>query len=810
MILRNVTLRPFGGLTDLHMGFERGLNVITGRNEAGKTTLFSAIQKVLFTRTNLNKREYEKEIKSFIPIGGDTSHVELEFEAGGSICSIKRTWGATKGSVLVVDNGAAVTDEDSIARMLAGLLPAKEGTFKSVLMTYQSGLSKTIENLKDSYHDTLNSLGDVLRRAVLETDGVSVDLFMERINEKHRLYFSHWDPELNMPEKNRGIGNKWTREVGSILTAYYEKEELGAELERTRSYEKEIDGSNSQLNRIETLIKEKEIFLEKYSPVVDSIQQRKVLEAGLKAAELELDKYTEVNSSWPVIENEITKLEAQLGPKEVELPKLLDEKSTAENAEKNRKKFEQLEKALKKKAVLEDAIAGLEKEKKITSGDLDALRKALARIENLKTRLLAGKLSLGFSTDSEMKITVHKDLDEPVVETIEKDKPLTVEAEGRIRLEHYKWTMKVTSGETDFEESEREIHQATKERDRLFRLFGVRSLKEAEELSQRYQEKLAEVERAQKNLDDELDGTGIEELERSVGETGVLKETGPLHEIVEKIAYLDNEISGIKKDLESYGKKISEYESEYGDKKKLLLLVAGTVSKKESIENDLDRLGNLPEEIDDPDSLVSKYNQEKNKFEELKDEKDEIYIKLMELANRTPETTSEEIERQLTDAEERFSREMNRGNAVARIRKTAVELLISLDTDTFSGLKKDLEACVGKLTGGRYKQLSMDQSELSLPGGFVRQDGEIIPYYLLSYGTKDALGLSLRLVMGRFFLKDSEGVYIMDDPFVDMDPERQKAGAEMLREFAEKTQLIIFTCHPSHAELIGGHRRNFG
>ena len=44
----------------------------------------------------------------------------------------------------------------------------------------------------------------------------------------------------------------------------------------------------------------------------------------------------------------------------------------------------------------------------------------------------------------------------------------------------------------------------------------------------------------------------------------------------------------------------------------------------------------------------------------------------------------------------------------------------------------------------------------------------------------------------------------MDDPLVDLDPERQAAAAEAIREFAASRQTIVFTCHPAHAELLGG------
>jgi len=54
------------------------------------------------------------------------------------------------------------------------------------------------------------------------------------------------------------------------------------------------------------------------------------------------------------------------------------------------------------------------------------------------------------------------------------------------------------------------------------------------------------------------------------------------------------------------------------------------------------------------------------------------------------------------------------------------------------------------------------------------------------------------------YLEDREGFIIMDDPFVDLDPQRQERAAAVIRDFAEGKQVILFTCHPAHAKLLGG------
>jgi len=53
MILKKLILCPFAGFTNREVEFKKGLNVILGENEAGKSTLVNAIKASLFEPTNL-------------------------------------------------------------------------------------------------------------------------------------------------------------------------------------------------------------------------------------------------------------------------------------------------------------------------------------------------------------------------------------------------------------------------------------------------------------------------------------------------------------------------------------------------------------------------------------------------------------------------------------------------------------------------------------------------------------------------------------------------------------------------------------
>ncbi len=95
--------------------------------------------------------------------------------------------------------------------------------------------------------------------------------------------------------------------------------------------------------------------------------------------------------------------------------------------------------------------------------------------------------------------------------------------------------------------------------------------------------------------------------------------------------------------------------------------------------------------------------------------------------------------------------------------------------------------------------------DASLPRALLKNPDENLGWDRLSAGTKDCLALALRLSMASRFLGNAGGFLMMDDPLVDMDPSRQEAAAGVLRDYARRCQLLIFTCHPRHAELLGGN-----
>ena len=106
-----------------------------------------------------------------------------------------------------------------------------------------------------------------------------------------------------------------------------------------------------------------------------------------------------------------------------------------------------------------------------------------------------------------------------------------------------------------------------------------------------------------------------------------------------------------------------------------------------------------------------------------------------------------------------------------------------------------------KVTGERYIRLYApiggNTITVTEPNGASRQPNE------LSRGTREQLYLALRFGLIREFGEHAEHLpVVVDEALVNFDPERARLAAESLAQLAETNQVLIFTCHPTTADLF--------
>jgi uncharacterized protein YhaN len=189
--------------------------------------------------------------------------------------------------------------------------------------------------------------------------------------------------------------------------------------------------------------------------------------------------------------------------------------------------------------------------------------------------------------------------------------------------------------------------------------------------------------------------------------------------------------------------------------------------------------------------------------EELRSRIEEARV---ELAQRNAEAPDEDVE-SLRDAsrsaEERFAAARRSADALLRVKRKAEELLADEDRSKDASIKDLVERNLSRLTNGKYAETEL---EALTPTALRREDDAPLPTTLLSAGAFDSLALAYRLAAAELALEGKEGFLLLDDPFVNLDEEREESARELIRAFSEKRQTIVCTCRKDRADALGGAR----
>jgi DNA repair exonuclease SbcCD ATPase subunit len=115
-------------------------------------------------------------------------------------------------------------------------------------------------------------------------------------------------------------------------------------------------------------------------------------------------------------------------------------------------------------------------------------------------------------------------------------------------------------------------------------------------------------------------------------------------------------------------------------------------------------------------------------------------------------------------------------------------------------LEQQVGRDVGRLTGGRYKRIGIDDQTLEIQV-WAPERGDWVAAYQLSKGTIDQVFLAARLGLVRLVTQGRRPPLVLDDPFVTFDDTRATRAALMLRELASDFQVIYLACSNRYDDL---------
>ena len=254
-------------------------------------------------------------------------------------------------------------------------------------------------------------------------------------------------------------------------------------------------------------------------------------------------------------------------------------------------------------------------------------------------------------------------------------------------------------------------------------------------------------------------------------------------------------------DIQEERKKVVIWTTEHTDLDTLMTKILAKTGELTAAKLELGGLPPLPEGFNSVTNYLAVLREKGRYLCEMEDKLSELKIEQAKLEGRAPIQTAEELRDELETKEREFQRKQATGEALLRIRAKLQDVVANIGAgDPMQGLTSKVASHFNNLTCGRYVEVKLDgATAIEVTGKHVLETA------LLSQGTMGSLALATRLALAELYLDGMEGFLVLDDPFTDMDPDRRIAAARCLDEFAKRSQVLFFTCHPEHRRELEEH-----
>lgn len=805
MIIQRVEMDPFGGMAGSAIDFDPGLNIILGDNEAGKSTLFNAIFSALFLESNLRKSsaDWKDFLSKYLPYPhGDTMKVTLHLACHrGQGYRLTRSWGAVPLDNLALPGGNQVNDRGKVAEHLGSLLGYGRGTYAGILMARQEEAARALQELKKN-QEAQSTLGGLLRAAVLQSGGVSVEELGEMIRQEKKKLLENWDLERNSPRGGRGIHNPYKRGLGLVLTAFYQVEDLKKQVKEAGEAETRVGDLEKRLKGLTRALAE-ELGPQKgaMEKIEGDISRRNALEPQL---ELVIEKgkgMKKTSLQWPRTQEKLSGLEKERGAKQARAQALEGELKEAREvlaAREKRELHRQLRPLVEQQKKEEEMLRDLPG---ITPEDLKKMEGLQVKKARLEATLEAMELRGSFFTRAPLEIQVTSGMGE--ARTIQVDREARLDAQGRVRLETSQWSLEVQSGQGDVDKLMEEIKGAGEGLGEKLREFTLKSLEEAQGALEKKISLENSLKQTRVKMEALLKDLSYGELEKQVAGLPGDKNVREPRVIEEELRKTQLELEGIKSQAKTQEQQVKEWETKYGDLESLLDQLVELRGRHIALKKELDTLAPLPKGFASPGDFMKALKDLRVKQEEATREIADTRVALAEARNNLPGISREELLEKMAYHQKKLDKYRGEGRAVSLVEEEYARLVSETSEKTFEPLVSSLACYLAPLTGHRYGGAAL---EGPMPSHIKDADGKELPAEYLSAGTARGLLLALRLAVAGYLLKGRAGFLVMDDPLVDLDPHRKKEAAAALASFARDCQVLITTCDPATAALLGGRQ----
>lgn len=793
MRIKRVECEQFAGLQDRELEFEKGLNIVLGANECGKSTMIDLIYQLLFKDVKLDGRSDDGFMDKYFPKKisgpqGDYIDGVLVFETDSGTFKLKKEWVKGVGSCkLTTPAGVSIKNTSEIKKILVSELQHRAGIYNEIVFPSQKRDQLAIESIMSALNkksanlsETRLDLTSTLTQAALETGGVSLEKIEKLLKSALAELSGRWDFTADAPEdspKRASYKNAWKNDAGLITKAYYEVDEIKSKQVEAENAERAIETVKAEIKNLLEKKKTAEkvrLDFQKYSGF---LEQANLLSDAIEDLKIRINEHEEVRKQWPILSENLEKAKnLQLKRADAVIRDLYIKALPVESEYLSIS--EKLQSLIKVDPADLKQVKNLLSKKQREEGKLSGMNVS-AKIQKL------GKTPIDITNISTGELIPVNDTEISISEAIEISVPDIM-------------TMQLVPNGIDAGSVKSEIDSISSEIAEIYKKYGVSNDDELQEMADSYEELEKKVERLKLNLEKILGEHSWDDLQ---------KENEELTDNVESEDTVNNQIANLcgLKSIESYigslESTVSTYEGKYHSLENLSETIVNLQNTLEGNQIKLESVTDIPEEFQNITDVVGYKASLEQEIEDCETQLDQHDTKLRELEQNLGDKSAEE-----------YSEELNVKAALLEAKKTEYTHWLNI-YNTFCMIKEktvgnpvediaeNFNEYLSLITDGGVQLTSLDEKMLAS----LASENNSLTYEILSEGTKDTITLAFRLAMLEHLFPQGNGLAIFDDPFTDMDPTRVNNACKLIQKFAESNQVIFVTCDKKYVEYMNAN-----
>ena len=771
MYIKKIKSDQFAGMHNLEKEFKPGLNVVCGKNEAGKSTLVRILSETLFTDSNirLNSKEGRTFRTENFPStkkdgseGGNTINGVVVINNIESDVTIAKKWGVKPTVSIENKNGKYEDDIKKFNEIRNGILQYDGGVYNEIILSSQKNVNESLKKILESANDS-KSAEEILKKASMELGGIPINKIEEKIEEKINGLCKKQD---------------WWKEYFSKTKKKY--------ADAGKDYKDSAFQAYNNLGKAKEVIDKLKELEKKCS---DAKQEYKKAKIDYDAAEENYKRFVRIK---PKMENYIL-VKEDIKEKEKNLKALKEATAKYPQAKLDFDKACELKKELRNSQLseLSNALSNMNKLKCPKDKDITNAEEYENQIKSNKSRLKdmnidAAIRMLGENTVEIRSVTTGESLEcESGKVNINEAVNIVIPGVAEICL---------APAEVDAVTVRNEIDQLNEKLKEIFERYGVNSASELISMREEYKEKNREFELLEGKFKSDF-----EDYTRSELEGQSLEKVRPSEKIKEDIKSL---CENLKIDIFIYGKKtiISDFKKNYDSIEEANKKIEDDKKLLRNKKSELIDINEIPEEFrnENPEDLLGELEQKRDDMDSIKDKKRDAmtraegdYENFVD-SNPNAYENLEECERIWNEKHDELLRWV-------KIKKVFNECKADSVNTPATKLVQSFGEYLEQIAGERITTNLPDSNRLNMN---IYSGDNLIDFNKLSEGTKDTLSLAFRLAVLDHLFPDGGGIIVLDDPLTDMDYDRVEQSCKLIKKCAEKHQVIFLTCREEYAEKL--------